>query len=102
MSEPLSIPKVVEILRLSHQQLDDHLGRFWYSVFHNEHRERWLFVYNIDTDETWLGGDETDWENIYPLNGSFINWIESEARWLKACESAVADVQRLLGKAGAD
>lgn len=92
----VSISKVVEILRLSNEQLDGEFQRHWYSVFHNRHRERWLYVLDVDTGERWLGGDETDWENIWPLDGSFLHSEESEGRWIDACEQTASEVREMV------
>ena len=58
----------------------------WWSFFLNESGECWVYVYNMDTGERWLGGDETEWENAFELEHPFVTWSIGERAWLLSCD----------------
>lgn len=86
--------EVVDQLRRDLVELDQGVSvGVWYSVFHNRYGERWVYAYCRQTDETFIGGDDTNWENWNEIIDAF-SLQREEAIWMGACGRIVSHMRK--------
>ncbi len=72
--------------------------RFWYSIFHDDRYVPWVYAYDKLTNETFVGGVATNWEDWsdevdeIQFDGGQVD--RRVRNWIENCERTVARIRK--------